>query len=199
MRGFASLICLVTVLWPNLGICFDPNLTSSSLPFTLLNKKKILQKSPNCSSLNLGCGRSRLQPGEIGSYVKPWEGFPDGSVVKNLLGMHKTKEMQVDSWVGKLPWRRKWQPTPVLVLENPTGRRARWATVHGAGESLEQLSTGTWSHMDHLEGKGILAIKAQVSAGWGGIFSTWRETEKKNVRIEKNLEPIKSSGPQSLS
>ena len=25
----------------------------------------------------------------------------------------------VDSWVGKIPWRRKWQPTPVLLLENP--------------------------------------------------------------------------------
>ena len=24
-------------------------------------------------------------------------------------------EIQVQSWVGKIPWRRKWQPTPVLL------------------------------------------------------------------------------------
>ena len=24
-----------------------------------------------------------------------------------------------DPWVGKILWRRKWQPTPVLLLENP--------------------------------------------------------------------------------
>ena len=24
-----------------------------------------------------------------------------------------------DPWVGKIPWRRKWQPTPVFLLEIP--------------------------------------------------------------------------------
>jgi len=38
--------------------------------------------------------------------------FPDGSVVKNPPAMQKT---QVDSWVGKIPWRKKWQPTPVFL------------------------------------------------------------------------------------
>lgn len=42
-----------------------PYLTSLSPHFTLLNK------SPNCPSL-LGCGRSRLQPGAVGSGLKPW-------------------------------------------------------------------------------------------------------------------------------
>ena len=34
-------------------------------------------------------------------------------------------------WVKKIPWRRKWQPTPVFCLGNPMGRGACWATVHG--------------------------------------------------------------------
>ena len=46
-------------------------------------------------------------------------------------------------WVGKIPWRRAWQPTPVSMLEiphgqrslagyNPQGHRVRhdWATKH---------------------------------------------------------------------
>ena len=29
-----------------------------------------------------------------------------------------------DPWVGKIPWRRKWQPTPVLLPGNSHGRRS---------------------------------------------------------------------------
>ena len=29
-----------------------------------------------------------------------------------------------DLWVGKLPCRRKWQPTPVFLLEKPFGQRS---------------------------------------------------------------------------
>ena len=28
-------------------------------------------------------------------------------------------DLDSDPWVGKILWRRKWQPTPVLLLENP--------------------------------------------------------------------------------
>ena len=36
---------------------------------------------------------------------------------------------------NKLLWRRAWQPTPVFLLENPTGRGAWRAVVHGVAES----------------------------------------------------------------
>ena len=29
-----------------------------------------------------------------------------------------------DSWVGKIPWRRKWQPTPVFLLGKSHGQRS---------------------------------------------------------------------------
>ena len=29
-----------------------------------------------------------------------------------------------DPWIGKIPWRRKWQPTPVLLPEKVHGRRS---------------------------------------------------------------------------
>ena len=28
------------------------------------------------------------------------------------------KRHRFDSWVGKIPWRREWLPTPVFLLEN---------------------------------------------------------------------------------
>ena len=33
-----------------------------------------------------------------------------------------------ETWVRKITWRRKWQPTPVFL---PMDGRAWWATVHG--------------------------------------------------------------------
>ena len=31
---------------------------------------------------------------------------------------------EFDSWVGKIPWRRKWQPTPVLLPRKSHGQRS---------------------------------------------------------------------------
>ena len=42
-----------------------------------------------------------------------------------------------DLWVGKIPWRRKWQPTSVLLLGNPMDRGTWWATVHGVAKELD--------------------------------------------------------------
>ena len=38
--------------------------------------------------------------------------LPDGSVVKNLPAV---QERRFDPWVGKIPWKRAWQPTPVFL------------------------------------------------------------------------------------
>ena len=45
-----------------------------------------------------------------------------------------------DPWVGKISWRRAWQPTQYSCLENPMDRGAWWATVHGVTESWTWLS-----------------------------------------------------------
>ena len=47
--------------------------------------------------------------------------FPGGSVVKNLPAKQKT---QFAPWVGKIPWRRKWQPIPVFLLGKSYGQRS---------------------------------------------------------------------------
>ena len=44
------------------------------------------------------------------------------------------RRLKFDSRVEKIPWRRKWQPTPVFLLRNPMDRGAWWATVHGVAE-----------------------------------------------------------------
>ena len=42
-------------------------------------------------------------------------------MVKNLPAM---QEMWVASWIGKIPWRRAWQPTPVFLPGESHGQRS---------------------------------------------------------------------------
>ena len=38
-------------------------------------------------------------------------------LVKNHLPSRRHRRCEFDPWVGKMPWRRKWQPTPVFLPE----------------------------------------------------------------------------------
>ena len=50
-------------------------------------------------------------------------GFPGGSVVQNLpSNVGDTRDVD-SSWVGKIPWSRKWQPTPVFLPGRFHGQR----------------------------------------------------------------------------
>ena len=40
--------------------------------------------------------------------------FPGGSMVKLSVNAGDMRR-GFDSWVGKIPWKRKWQPTPVFL------------------------------------------------------------------------------------
>ena len=44
-------------------------------------------------------------------------GFPGGSVVKKLPA--QCRRHGFNPWVRKIPWRRKWQPTPVCLPRKP--------------------------------------------------------------------------------
>ena len=59
-------------------------------------------------------------------------GFPGGPAANNLPAMQGTcTRLGFDSWVRKTPWRRKWQPTPVLLPGKVHGQRGLVAAVHG--------------------------------------------------------------------
>ena len=42
-----------------------------------------------------------------------------------------------DPWVGKIPWRREWQPTPVFLPKNSMDTGAWQTTVHGGCKELD--------------------------------------------------------------
>ena len=58
------------------------------------------------------------------------------------------QETGFDPWVRKIPWRRKWQPTPVFLPgEYPMDRGAWGTTVHGIAKGQTRLSN--YTHMQN--------------------------------------------------
>ena len=96
--------------------------------------------------------------------------------VKNLPAMQEIQEMRVwSSWVGKIPWRGKWQPTPVVLPQKFYGQRYL-AGYKSKGsqrvDTAEQLST------QH--------IKAESA-----YFSHWGNLRIWTIKINLNLKKLK--------
>ena len=53
--------------------------------------------------------------------VEADRGFPGGSRVKNPPG--NAGRRGFDPWMGTIPWRRQWHPTPVFLPEKSHGQR----------------------------------------------------------------------------
>ena len=64
-------------------------------------------------------------------------GFPGGARDKEPTCQRRS---HMFPWLGKIPCRRKWQPAPVLLPENPMDRGAWRATVHGVPTSQTRFS-----------------------------------------------------------
>ena len=70
----------------------------------------------------------------FGQFLKLFQGFSGGPVVKNLpANVGDTRDLGF--WIRKIPWRRKWQPTLIILMENPMDRGAWQGAVHGVAQS----------------------------------------------------------------
>ena len=56
-------------------------------------------------------------------------------MVQTIKNLPAKQETGFDPWVGEIPWRREWQPTPVECLENPIDRGVWQPSVHGVAKS----------------------------------------------------------------
>ena len=82
--------------------------------------------------------------------VPSWGGLSQAALALQNLPSNAgdIRDCGLGPWVGKIPWRRKWQPTPYSHLKNPTDRGTWRATVHRVPKSrtqLKQLSRHTLS------------------------------------------------------
>ena len=70
-------------------------------------------------------------------------------VVKNLPANAGDVRLGFNPCVGKIPWRRAWQPTPVFLPGESHGQRSLVATVYWVVKSQTQRSNLTGRHATH--------------------------------------------------
>ena len=67
--------------------------------------------------------------------------------VKNLPTIQET---EVDPWVGKIPWRRKWQASPVFLQEESHGQRSLVGYISWGGRVGQDWATNTFTFNTHF-------------------------------------------------
>ena len=74
-----------------------------------------------------------------------WEkGLAGGSEVESSCQCRRHRRHGLDPWIGKMPWRRKWQPTSVFL---PWTEDSGGPKFMGSQESQTWLSD--WAHRQH--------------------------------------------------
>ena len=122
--------------------CSKANSTTEAIGLGVLDHGVSETRTPGSLGTLLGCGRPFPQEeiGDMGilQWVRALEGLP------LWLRWQRTRlqcrRPGFNLWAGKIPWRRKWQPTPVFLPENSMDREAWRATVHGVAKSRTRLS-----------------------------------------------------------
>ena len=72
--------------------------------------------------------------------MRDTQGFPGPASGKEpACQCRRLKRKGFGPWVGKMPWRRAWQPTPVFLPGESMGREAWRATVHRVAKSRTRL------------------------------------------------------------
>ena len=83
---------------------------------------------------------------ELKLYVLVLKGFPGGSSKESTCQCRSWKRHEFNSWVGKISWSRKLQPTPVFLPGIPHGQKSLAGSSpwgHRESDTTEQLSAQT--------------------------------------------------------
>ena len=104
-------------------------------------------------------------------------GFPGGSSGEESVCQNKSgRRRRFDPWVGKSPWRKKWQPTPVFFPEKSHGQRSLAAYSpwgHKELDTTEWLSMHTYNDI-MLYPVTLLTFLTSSSSFFGSLgFSTY--------------------------
>ena len=101
--------------------------------------------------------------------------FPGGSDCKSMC--LPCGRPGFNPWVRKILWRRKWQPTAVLLPGKSMDVGAWWATVHGVAKSRTRLCNFTFTFISQSESSKLclayLTWFPLLIVVWPGLFVGW--------------------------
>ena len=89
-------------------------------------------------------------------------GFPGGASGKE--SSYQYRWCSFHPWVQKMPWRRKWQPTPVFLPGESRGQRS---LVGCSPWGRSGAPLGPWTHTSSLWGGMGIAVHGLVALLWG--------------------------------
>ena len=133
-----------------------------------------------------------ISPGSFGRVHRSVLGFSGGSVVKELKRQcRRRRRCGLDPWVGMVPWRRKWQPTPVFLSGESCGQRSL------AGCSPQHCREVHVMSNEHAHTHTGQCIQDGISTG----NEAWKEAEEHlicvNVCREENKYLVSTYGSRS--
>ena len=99
-----------------------------------------------------------------GSFHLAWHspGLPGGSSGEESACQHGSRRRGgLDPWVGEIPWRRKWQPTPAFLAgwrhkQTSLAGYSTWGckksntTKHASNTKCNTLQVNPWCHKDNI-------------------------------------------------
>ena len=120
------------------------------------------------TSLKLCCWAPDFLFGKTGGKGRTKKNPSNSAGKEPACQCRRCKRRRFDPWVGTLPWRRKWQPTPVFLPGKFHGQRnlagySPWGCKEP--DTIEQTCTWCWrDHAGALEAakKGMLMFPESV-------------------------------------
>ena len=116
---------------------------------TILKKKKC-KKAKQLSEDVMQIAEKRREAKRKGKEerYRHLKGFPGGSDGK--ASDCNAGDLKFDPWVGKVPWRRKWQPTPVFLPGKSQGQRTLVGCSSWGRKESDTTSYFTFTFYRHL-------------------------------------------------
>ena len=103
----------------------------------------------------------------FGLWLYFMRGFPGGANGKEpACQCRRWKRHGFDSWVGKIPWRKAWQSTPVFLPGDSMDCGAWWAIVHRITKSQIELK---WLSIHYFM---IVIVYILFLSRWGPYSSS---------------------------
>ena len=109
----------------------------------------------------------------------------------------RPKRLEFDPWVGKIPWRRNCQPTPVFLPRKFHGQRSLMGYSprgHKESDTTEHTRARTHTHTHTVPSSQRIGCSLHICSSWGGAAAKYIfHGERKHVPRWTNVHPARNS------
>ena len=145
--------------------------------------------------VSVQCQRSMPTAPETSTALLTTRGFPGGIAGKeSACQRRRSKRGGFDPWVRKILWRRKRQPTPVVLPEEPHGQRSLAGYSPWGHKELDMTERGmhAWKHQHCTLAVGLTQVSSFSHSCPVDIFAHLQfifiKVFQQNARIKSKCE-----------